>query len=540
MANAPASSPAPTPLPGPRPDAPPPLLSRQDIPALLAVVALALVVRCAWFVGLLVDDDLDYFRQAHLLSRGQWTPQPDWVFSLRLAFLGPMAAAFAAFGAGEGSAMLYGIACSAGEVVLGFLLARRFGRSSAVVAGGVLALYPLSAFYASTGRPDAALSFWMGLSVFLFLRAHDGGTPPRRRTLFFAGVALGVAFWVVERAILLLPFLGLYALIVRRGVRPYLAAGAGFVAVLAVEWALFGALAGDPFLRIAFGASTESQFYRDTVSVNLGIWGDSLWPRLAYELPSFLFNPLDKAFAWSGVLGWGVVLAVLANAAARSGRDTWPFLLWWGMFLASWNFWPFRVHPYIPAFFFDPRYLLPHALPAAVLVAHAVTVAGARRPRLAVAGLAGMAAVHLVGLTVCAREPATWIEPIRRARDFLAGRPGERVATDPRTLRRLEFLEGYRHGRALTDFREDPHAFRSGLVVVNDAWVDELESHYRLAMPDEIHHPPARWKEVFRADIPAAKSLRAALLGAPQPSAAPRSLRIYEIPAEGGNEPGLR
>lgn len=151
-------------------------------------------------------DDWHYLEAARCAAaNGVCLPDSHW--AARFPLILPMGLALHWFGEGEATVALVPL-CYAIAAVLLFagLVRRRYGARIACVAGAVLALTPLLAFY--TGQPmvDVPEFAWTLATFFAIERALAGRD---RRWAVLAGVALALAVMTRTSSFTLLPILGL-------------------------------------------------------------------------------------------------------------------------------------------------------------------------------------------------------------------------------------------------------------------------------------------------------------------------------------------
>lgn len=202
-------------------------LDRSTV-ALLSVVALALCIRLALFVGPAEVDDYNYARYAYEISKGDFS-LPDvekdtgWLQRFRFAILLPVALSFATFGVSDLATVLWPLLCSLGSTTLAFCLGKQIqDESVGLLAALLYALFPLDIVYATRLLPEAILPFFTGLSVLFFAKA-DASSAKREMYFLFAlsGIMLGIAYFVRVLAALILLFFVVYTVYRRKLRREY-------------------------------------------------------------------------------------------------------------------------------------------------------------------------------------------------------------------------------------------------------------------------------------------------------------------------------
>ena len=224
---------------------------------------------------------------------------------------------------------LLSAAMGVGLVVCVFLLTRRlFGRVEAFFAAAVLALSPVTQYYAKNANLDVPYVFWLALTLLFLERLFASG---RSVWLVWAGLGATAAVCAKDQAygfVVLLPVPVLLSLRSRRGswgavfrIRNlWVAAGVSLVAFALVHNILFAPEAFREHLRVIAGPASES--WRETAPNLLG------QARLLVETVLQTFSAsTPPAFAACVV---GIVLA----CRLRKGRwILWGPLGYWLTFL---------------------------------------------------------------------------------------------------------------------------------------------------------------------------------------------------------------
>ncbi len=160
---------------------------------MVAILAAALAIRLAFFVGFTGSDDAHYATRGLLAALGQW-PATDYVGELRLGMTLPVAALLSVFGAHDWVAALWGLACSLGEIALVACVAWHVGgRRAAACAALLLALLPIHAGLATSLWADSPYAFMQTAAVTALWLAIRG---QQRAWLIVSGLALGFVGWI--------------------------------------------------------------------------------------------------------------------------------------------------------------------------------------------------------------------------------------------------------------------------------------------------------------------------------------------------------
>ena len=209
---------------------------------LAVLVLLGTALRAAFFTGFLGTDEVIYTEAAYGVVTGEW-PRSTYIGALRYGINIPVAMFMMVFGTNEIAANLWSFVTSIGEVALVYALGTMlWGLRAGFLAGLVLALLPLHVHYAGRLMADAPLTFFMTLSVLLFLRGQRS-----EKNLWFlaAGLAAGAVFWIKQPVIVYLAIFGLFALASRRWEARWLWMVVGVSIMFAINLLLIWAVTGD-------------------------------------------------------------------------------------------------------------------------------------------------------------------------------------------------------------------------------------------------------------------------------------------------------
>jgi hypothetical protein len=340
--------------------------------ARLAVLAIALVIRLAFYSGYQGEDDRGYTAYARyyvqhlqpLLDESQWIG--------RIGVWLPMA--LADWLVGASSIGLYSLACSLAGVYVIMRLCEELTDClrTSVISGTILAALPLDVIYGTTNYADTCVSFWMVLSLYWFILAtrHQ-----ERATRYFllAGFAAGVAYLSRITALTLLFPFAIVALRGRFFWRCLLPGLSGILAVVAVECCFWTAHTGNPIYRYD-AAKTVVQARQG----KLADTPESVIPRpLPHEiyrhpnsiLDLLLMFAVNEEFGLLFYFAWPAI-AVLASTRQRSTFG--PLITWCVVLTLFLGFFPFNWPRHtLPR---DPRYFLPVAACAIVCLAQANTL----------------------------------------------------------------------------------------------------------------------------------------------------------------------
>ena len=242
----------------------------KDWAVFIALLALATLLRIAFFNGPLGSDDLVYLGRSVQIAQGDWA-SATYNGALRYGFNIPAGFFIYLFGINIIAANLWPLICSVAEVAAVYFLAfRLWGRRAALYGGLILAFMPLHVASATRIHADPVVAFFLTLSFFSFYFAEHY----RSRWLYFlAGIAMGLVFWAKELAVVTLLAFVFYPLLWRKiETRWAYVIGGGLVMLLS-HFALMNFIAGDPLHAIKVVTRQVSHsFIQGGDAAEDGIW----------------------------------------------------------------------------------------------------------------------------------------------------------------------------------------------------------------------------------------------------------------------------
>jgi hypothetical protein len=274
--------------------------------ALAAVLAVALVLRLAFFTGYMGSDEVVYTEGAVRLLHGE-SVRSTYIGQLRYGV--DMPVAFFIWLLGPGLASAAGWAMLTSVIDVGLIFGCAFilwGLRAAIFSGLVCAFLPIHVHLAGRLLADPPLAAFMTLSFFCFLMGNRRNSP-----IWFlcTGLAVGAVFWVKQAAILYVIAFPALALIRRMWNWKWLWGAIGALLMLAMNCAVMWKLQGDP-LHVFRVSGQGLDEYGGRTDID-----DSVWLYFRY-----LF--LDLRHTW--ILGYlaaaSVVLAFVLPRWATARR----------------------------------------------------------------------------------------------------------------------------------------------------------------------------------------------------------------------------
>jgi hypothetical protein len=287
-------------------------LSKRVFFDLLAILALAALVRLAFFSEALGSDEIVYLTRAQHILHGEY-PQAVYIGAMRDGINIFLTASILLFGTGIGGASGLFFACSLGQVVLAFGFAYiLWGRRAAIWAALVMATLPIEITLAGSLGPDPYLGCIITCSIVVFYFAERDG---RAALYLLAGLLAGWVFWIKPPAIvygLVFPLLILADH--RRGAKRLWFVVGGMTLLIA-HLALFWIIYGDPayFLRSYYDYVKETYVAGDSTDT-------SLWPYVV-----LLFAKIYH----TGLLGWLALAGCIWGLTLRNQPEN-RFVIIWG------------------------------------------------------------------------------------------------------------------------------------------------------------------------------------------------------------------
>ena len=141
---------------------------------LFALLLAALVVRCIFFSGgIRGSDAFAYAQHAYDITSGNYDLNSiNGFYGFRYFVLLPTAFSFMIFGVNDLSASIFPYIFSLLNVVVVFQLGKRiFNMEIAIIASGLLIIYPLDISFANCVSPDSFIPFLSSLAILCYILA---------------------------------------------------------------------------------------------------------------------------------------------------------------------------------------------------------------------------------------------------------------------------------------------------------------------------------------------------------------------------------
>ena len=350
---------------------------------LLGVLALGLALRllCARFH--LVGGDMvnSYYVPVLALLGGSEPEFQGWdQWHLRLGVIAPLAFFHWLTGSAATAVPLAALPFSVVQIALVYAIGRLVWDARVGLLAGLLeAVYPVSVVFGARILPDTPMACFATAAMLCYLAGHRHG----RGSLFLlAGGCIGLGYTAKLTALFLIVILAGLCWLQRRDLTRWSAAliGLGAVGALLLETVALSLLNGGFHFRPWALVDTSGQYAGRGAYV----------VELARYLPGFfagLYWPLNSGFAYHGLLGLAVPVALVGLwRRSGGGKAFTPVAWWWLGLLLLLNFaclgWARPV-----VYTLQMRYLMFATPPACLLIAAALARLGPRLRRRVTAAL---------------------------------------------------------------------------------------------------------------------------------------------------------
>ncbi|HKV26001.1 MAG TPA: glycosyltransferase family 39 protein [Candidatus Acidoferrum sp.] len=213
--------------------------------AFVAITAVGFLMRLACFTGLIGSDDLVYSRFAQEISNLTYVPESIH-YALRYGLIIPVGLIYRIFGVHEWTTILAPLIASTACVPLIMLIGKRLaGMRGALIAGVLLASFPVALLYSTILVPEPVAGFYILVGLLLYLESDDSNP------IFFgvgSGLILGISYVTKEPAAFVAMAV-FFDAVIRRRWKAAVGVGIGAAAIVATELAYYLATTGDVLYR---------------------------------------------------------------------------------------------------------------------------------------------------------------------------------------------------------------------------------------------------------------------------------------------------
>ncbi|MBI4010070.1 MAG: glycosyltransferase family 39 protein [Candidatus Aenigmarchaeota archaeon] len=246
--------------------------SHKTYQYLALIIAFALILRLIFFIGFvnwhgddgvyinylseIIENKLrfDDYRNLSQDSNVSYSA----VLRLRPMLLYTTAFFFTLLGRNELATAFYQIILSTFGIILIFHFGKMvFDKKIGLLAAFLLAFYPLDVILATTViLPDLPLAFFLGLALFLFLKAEkyktkDAFKSKKTKLLLLSGISIGLGYLIKPAILVFISIiLFLYVLVERKFLKSYIFIVLGLSLILIPEGIFYYSQSGDFFLNM--------------------------------------------------------------------------------------------------------------------------------------------------------------------------------------------------------------------------------------------------------------------------------------------------
>lgn len=471
---------------------------------MMLVVLVGLAFRLFFFMGYqgIGSTHEDIFAKKAYELASAWGEGNFWGYQattsaieFRVGLVFPLAVLFYFFGVSEITAVSFTLACSLLNLVLVVCIGKRlFNFKTGILAGMLLAIFPVDVLYASVVWPDPGFCLFQLVAVWMFLNGLDEGGEHRKYAWFYgSGFAVGIAYLSKVSALLILPFFIYWLWRERLSWKIWMLGGLGLVSLLIVEGLYWYGNTGDFFHRINFFNPLHDA-HKTSDEVLKAVSWEHFGDRVVLGFPSLMLNLFNRKIIYMGLMGWFLVFSIFYFGKRKD--QTVYVLFWWiGLAYLGIDLLPMNLSPLAFAHNLKSVYLLPIIYPMVILIARFLIVNYVLQSRRTIAlglllllsclvgsGLASLASGRHFAYN--SREIAHFIKTHVDEGPFVV---------DWATRKNLEFLLAYQVYPIVTYEEVDLSQLEKGWVVVNEAMLYRKISGY--AVPDEIQNLPPNWQK---------------------------------------------
>jgi 4-amino-4-deoxy-L-arabinose transferase-like glycosyltransferase len=456
------------------------------------LILFALVLRVYFFIGPVRYDSLFYSEHSYNISVGTHKIGTD-TWGMRYLLLLPASLLHTIFGFSEVTCVIFNLACSAGLIIITYLIARvLFGHGIGLISALLLATLPLDILYSTEFMPDLPQAFFLALSVYMFILLQRS----RKGTYtILSGLALGIAQLIKETSFFILFFYLVY--LMRKGLsRQVLVVLMVFAAVIGLESLFFYLVTSDPFYKYVQTRRFHTQQYFEVVRYNLTTQETLRNALIGY--PAIMFNPMNNHFAYVSCFYYAFAAATIWMIWGRRFIPQSRLLyLWWVVLYLCIDLFPLQLYPYRPALVVHARYLVLLSCPAACIIGAFI---GSLRVKKGVALTALIVVTGLTSTSLAYDYITSWYKGLKRVSPVLFQLQPGQLYTDPLSIGPLRLWSGY---SGKWSFKEIKHheqlgQIKSGYVLINEQAVWE-----QPRLRPMLKKIPGDWVLLHKAIFPA-------------------------------------
>lgn len=457
---------------------------------LLLILVFALALRLIFFTGVSSSDSLYYSEFADKIIKNQ--PFIGNHLSLRLGIIYPAAMMYSLFGVNDYSSGIMALVFSLASIILIYKFGRLlFSEKAGLLSAFLMSFFPLDVILSTTLMGDITSTFFLALSVYLFLKSEKTDNKKNSGWLcLISGVSLGAAYLIREISVLIALFFVVYVIYKKKIKSNYFLVPLGFLLVSVIEVVYFYNATGNPFFRFS---TVNSEWA--TIILNAPLYSRGAFPYSLLYFPYIIFTHHFLG------LFYPFILVSVFYFIVYKKKDTYSMLFWFVpllVYICIGSTSPTR-YVLFPA---DPRMLSLITFPGILLLAQFLS----QQDRIIKKALAPSISVLLlltsIGLVAVSDYRHT-LDIEKNIYSSLKALPSKQVYTDESTVRVMNYLSSYRNTDNFKefnhyDFLNSKNNYALDLSRVKDAYivVNRESADYNLARKTGIVYP----KDIF--DIP--------------------------------------
>ena len=458
---------------------------------LLLILVFALALRIVFFTGISSSDSLYYSEFADKIVKHQ--PFISNHLSLRLGIIYPTAFVYSIFGASDFSSGIISLVFSLASIILIYRFGRMlFNEKTGLIAAFLLAFFPLDVIFATTLMGDVPATFFLALSVYLFLKSGKNKKSSNWAYLL-SGLSLGAAYLIREMSVLIGMFFIAYIVYSRKFRSRYFLVPLGFIFVFAIEAVYFYSATGNPFFRFSVVNADWA-----TIILDAPMYARGAFPYSLLHYPYLIFTHYFLAIFYPFIF-----ISIFYFMAFKK-KETYNLMLWFLLLLVYISFGSTSPTRYV-LFPPDARLLSFITFPGIMLLAYFISNNEPIIKKAIAPSIAGILLLTSVGF-IAVSDYRHALDVDKKVYGYMQTLPGRAAYTDESTFRFLDYLYGYKNGN-LKRFNHyeflnpqkntalDMAGLKDSYVIINWGRINYDLAHKKyIAYPKELINIPLNWE----------------------------------------------
>lgn len=471
-------------------------LKNRNLILMALIIAFALALRLIFFTGIDSSDSLGYSKAAYDIANKAKFSEGAGVGTLRLGIVFPVSILYFAFGVNEFSSNILALLASLGSIVLVYKIGKLlFNEKAGLLGAFLLSFFPFDVINSTRLNTDVTSAFFVGLSVYFFLKSEKEHCKNSKMLLIFSGMSLGVAYLIKELSLLIALFFAAYCLYNKKIKARYFLAVPGFLAVAFMEIAYFYIMTGNPFYRYGYISSD----YATGIIIENSMQGRSNLLTGFFHYPYVMFT--DRLLG----LFYPFILIATVYCIANKKREANALLCWLLPILIYLNFGSLSLGQYIPIPA-TARFLSTITIPGMLLLSFFLLQNVSVIKKTLKPTVIGLLLITSIGYVYVSRDRFA-LNNERGIYEFLKSHPDKSIYSDEKTIAVLSYVYSYKNTDNLKSFNhynpikpEDTYALnissvKDSYIVINREIISFLSSSKNgIRLPPEAFRIPEKWK----------------------------------------------